>query len=106
MQRITIKAIAVATIPALLLGFAWSLEIKSLGAFLLVVMAVIFGPYMAISYPFPWLMKTGFIIAFVASAFAIAVGFRHRQKLWGLFLVGLGSTVWVFFGLMGLGTGT
>lgn len=106
MQRLTIKAIIIAGTPAMILGLVWALHIKSLGAFLLVAIAVIFGPYMAVTYPFPWLIKTEFIIAFAASAFAITAGFRYRQKLWGLFLVGIGSTVWVFYGLMGLGTGS
>jgi len=64
------------------------------------------GIPMGLAYPFPAMIKLGFIFGLISSMSAIIYGVRYRSEFKGQVLAVIGVVVWSFVGMIGLGTGT
>lgn len=73
---------------------------------LMFLLGGIIGPFMGISYPFPILYKTLYILGLFLSLAFIIVGVKFNKKIIGQIAIVLGIMAWFFLGLLGLGTGT
>lgn len=96
------------TLLILLIVLAVLMQI-SMGSVLnmiLLPIAVVVGPFMAISYPFSWSFKLIYALGLILSTSLMMYGFKNRQKVFGQILVVVGICLWTLCGLIGLGTGT
>lgn len=64
------------------------------------------GTPMVLGYPSPPSIKIAIILGLLASVSAIVYGFRNHKNWWGQASAMSGIILWVFIGLIGLGTGT
>jgi len=85
--------------------YLWATGAPPLTA-LLMPIGAIFGPFMALAYPFSATFKIGYILALLTSLLVAIVGIKKRNLMWGQALVVLGVVGWSACGLIGLGTGT
>lgn len=79
-------------------GTPWGLIAVFLGAIL--------GPYLGLTYPFPFLFKTLYALGLLSCLVAFFLGLNTRERLAGQVLVVSSVVAWVALGIFGLGTGT
>jgi hypothetical protein len=106
MSRSNTYVLLAAVVPPILLGGFASFQAKSAAAFLLIPLALVAGPFMAVTYPWSPLMTGTFVLAFIGSAIAFLFAIKFRTRPWAPAVIVLASATWTFCGVMGLGTGT